>query len=583
MGTSKKLVDTTSVRGKQGYRAPELLTDKGYNNKSDIWSFGCVVCELFSGRKAFSNDLEVWDLAKQSLSGTPRDPFDDRDELTKHYISGLFEINRENRPSARTLLEDKFFTETPSVNSPETVRAQKRRRTSFDTNTVAASTESAPSSLLRETLDWAVSKQEIDMILVLVEAGVKPGCSLDVYHMLDAFVLNWNQSTQSKFQSLINLCPSSFWRKHVPGYVQKEEATNIIPEAAAKIIRKARSIVFGEDETVLPISDTSWSMTENEQLHGNDWYAISVRDLFKLSLFHTERLHYETLVNCVQFSEDGRYLAVHGDMVSVYEVHIDSHAAVLSLDAISDLIGPDKASCLQFTYDSSRLVVAYQNGLISLWNLVTREKELLFEPRTSPITAMDVSRDDSRLVGVSEEKFTLWSLETGKIIGRHSSSGKLLRAVAISMDGQFALAGDQQSNKGYIWHFDPRSGENQLLWGNREEEIWGHQESITSIACSHTNQGEFITGSLDNTVKLWMLQSPKQQILGFGEGPVGFKFVGPIESNSTFTGHDNLISTVAFSPDDRWIISGSTTGSVRIWDVTDGTLVLLLNAHGTKG
>ena len=465
------LVATGERRGKDGYRSPELVKGLGYNNKSDIWSFGCIVCELFSGRKAFWNDHEAWDLADQNHSGSPRDLFEDRDDLTKYYISGLFEINLENRPSARTLLRDKFLAETPSlVDSPETVRTQKRRRTSF-TATVGASTESAPSSLLRETLDWAVSKREIDMVWVLVEAGVIPGCSLDVYYMLDAVVLNWNQSTQSKFQNLINLYPSSFWRKHVPGYIRKDEVTDIIQGAAAKILR---------------ISDNSWSMTEIERLYGNDWYAISVKDLFKLSLFHTERLHRE--MNFVQFSEDGRYMAAHGDVVSVYEVHIDSHEAVFSLDKISDLIGPDKVSCLRFTNDSSRLVVAYQNGLISVWNLVTREKELLLEPRAAPVAAIDVSRDDTRLVGVGEEKFTLWSLETGKIICDHSSSGKVLRAVAISMDGQFALAGDEQSNKGYVWHFDLRSEESELLsWGNREEEIWGHQDSITSIACSHVN------------------------------------------------------------------------------------------------
>jgi len=45
-------------RGTAAYRAPELYDEEPqYNNKSDIWSFGCLVFELCTNHKAFLNDV----------------------------------------------------------------------------------------------------------------------------------------------------------------------------------------------------------------------------------------------------------------------------------------------------------------------------------------------------------------------------------------------------------------------------------------------------------------------------------------------------------------------------------------------
>ena len=59
-GTSKRAVDTRFARGTSGYRAPELIKNRHYTNKVDIWALGCVVCELLSGHKVFDDDFEVY-------------------------------------------------------------------------------------------------------------------------------------------------------------------------------------------------------------------------------------------------------------------------------------------------------------------------------------------------------------------------------------------------------------------------------------------------------------------------------------------------------------------------------------------
>ena len=52
---------TESARGTSGYRAPEMLagTKLVFNNKVDIWAFGCILHEAATGRKLFETDFAV--------------------------------------------------------------------------------------------------------------------------------------------------------------------------------------------------------------------------------------------------------------------------------------------------------------------------------------------------------------------------------------------------------------------------------------------------------------------------------------------------------------------------------------------
>jgi eukaryotic-like serine/threonine-protein kinase len=101
--TSNRLVSTSAARGKPCYRAPEMLreTSPGFNNKMDMWSFGCIAYELLTGRKAFSSDYEVFSYSISKKN--PKTYFKDIDPITKFYISDLFELEPDNRPAASSL------------------------------------------------------------------------------------------------------------------------------------------------------------------------------------------------------------------------------------------------------------------------------------------------------------------------------------------------------------------------------------------------------------------------------------------------------------------------------------------------
>ena len=50
---NKAYTSTQNKGGSLFYIAPEILVDGIYNEKSDIWSFGCIIYELFNLRNYF--------------------------------------------------------------------------------------------------------------------------------------------------------------------------------------------------------------------------------------------------------------------------------------------------------------------------------------------------------------------------------------------------------------------------------------------------------------------------------------------------------------------------------------------------
>ncbi len=67
------------------------------------------------------------------------------------------------------------------------------------------------------------------------------------------------------------------------------------------------------------------------------------------------------------------------------------------------------------------------------------------------------------------------------------------------------------------------------------------------------------SGSLDNTVKLWSVESQKEV--------------------ATLIGHDNTVTSVAFSPDSKYLASGSEDNTVKLWNVESQKEVTTLEGH----
>jgi WD40 repeat protein len=86
----------------------------------------------------------------------------------------------------------------------------------------------------------------------------------------------------------------------------------------------------------------------------------------------------------------------------------------------------------------------------------------------------------------------------------------------------------------------------------------GHAKPVTAIAIS-PNGRWLVSASADSTIKLWDLTS----------GSV----------LRTLTGHAGSVLCLAVSPDGQWIASGSEDATVKLWSVTAGGDALTLSGH----
>lgn len=60
------------------YRAPEIILGVDYSYPIDMWSFGCIMCELLTGSPIFPGDSEIQQVGimVQMLGNPPKSLLD---------------------------------------------------------------------------------------------------------------------------------------------------------------------------------------------------------------------------------------------------------------------------------------------------------------------------------------------------------------------------------------------------------------------------------------------------------------------------------------------------------------------------
>jgi len=89
----------------------------------------------------------------------------------------------------------------------------------------------------------------------------------------------------------------------------------------------------------------------------------------------------------------------------------------------------------------------------------------------------------------------------------------------------------------------------------------GHFSAVTSVAFSLDGQYA-LSGSRDHTLKLWNVLSGREI--------------------RTFKGHTDVVSSVSYTPDGRFAVSASWDKTVKMWDVATGALVRDMQGHAEK-
>jgi hypothetical protein len=117
---------TNSMQGSVFWMAPEVIRSQGqgYSAKVDIWSLGCVVLEMFAGKRPWSKEEAIGAIYKLgSLNQAPPIPEDVSRVIGVEGLSFMYDcftIDPMERPTAETLLRAPFCFSDPNYNFLDT-------------------------------------------------------------------------------------------------------------------------------------------------------------------------------------------------------------------------------------------------------------------------------------------------------------------------------------------------------------------------------------------------------------------------------------------------------------------------------
>jgi WD40 repeat protein/serine/threonine protein kinase len=245
-----------------------------------------------------------------------------------------------------------------------------------------------------------------------------------------------------------------------------------------------------------------------------------------------------------------------------------------------------------FSPDGARLASVSEDQTMRLWETATGREIHVARGHTGPVNTVAFSPDGRRVSsGGNDGSVRLWDAATGRCLGVCEGHGERVWAVAFSPDGQrLVSAAAPEDDRCRLWNaaeatlvaklpgratmhglaFTP-DGARIICCANEAirvidagsgKEIRAHPVPGGFVFCCGVSRDSrlLVTGGdyPDNAVRVWDLEA------------------GTLLA--TMRGHQNKVSSVAFSPDGRRVVSASQDQTLRVWEV-GGKRVAILHGH----
>ena len=216
--------------------------------------------------------------------------------------------------------------------------------------------------------------------------------------------------------------------------------------------------------------------------------------------------------------------------------------------------------------DESFFVSAADDGVLIVWDAATATERLRLTGHTGPVRRCAISPGGSFIVSAGfDRRIRIWDAATGAV--RHVLLGHTdaVTDCAVSADGRFIVTSSLDESL-RIWDTGSWTVRQTLSaqwqdtrggWLVRRTPA-GHAAAVW--ACAVSPDGRFLaSGSSDQTVKIW-------------DAATG-------DERATLHGHTAAVNSCAFSPDGASIVSGGADRTVRIWDCESGAERLVIDGH----
>lgn len=215
----------------------------------------------------------------------------------------------------------------------------------------------------------------------------------------------------------------------------------------------------------------------------------------------------------------------------------------------------NEVTCLSWSATGQEIVTGVENGELRLWNSEGKLKNVLNFHR-SPIICIKWSKDSTHFITADVDNVTIvWNAVTGTAVQNfelkaqegHTTNDSLgVDLEWVDID-KFVIPGGQGTLLVY------QLGESKPIG-----RLVGHQGPISVLKFNSSNK-LLLSASDDHTLRIWRGANTN--------------------SCSCLLGHSQSIVSADWLDDDR-IISASMDGSIRLWSITENSLIALSMTDG---
>ena len=247
------------------------------------------------------------------------------------------------------------------------------------------------------------------------------------------------------------------------------------------------------------------------------------------------------------FSPDNRDLAVTDVKgVSLYSVATRSVRARLEVGNAID--------AMAYSEDGKLLATAVMGGPIHIWDIASGQRTATL-PASQKTTALVFDRQKRHLAVASRDgAAVLWTLDTGKPEWSLPPAGVI----------------------GHVW-FGPDDRWVIFVRDSGSARVIDRSTGRELAVLPHRDEG--LVGALNPRKTLLALGSEYiyAPTAAGSRAPVTVWNLGHLPATMlperTLSGHSGIISSLDFSPDGRWLVTGGLDDAVIVWDLSDGEVI----------
>jgi WD40 repeat protein len=243
--------------------------------------------------------------------------------------------------------------------------------------------------------------------------------------------------------------------------------------------------------------------------------------------------------------------------------------------------------------DSMRLVTASSDGTARIWDATNGDELLFLAGGAGGLTSVAWSPDSTRIVTAHHDNVAIvWDAATGKRLFALMGHTGDVTSAAWSPDGSRIVTASWDGTA-IVW--DAATGDRILtLFGNEWDwlldAVWSPDGERIVTTCvigpavvRDAVKGDilFTLGGESDQMESAAWSPDGTQIATAGDKVVVWNATADGEIRS-FVGHEGLILGVDWSPDNAHIVTASTDGTVRVWDVATGAESLVLVKPGAN-